>query len=259
MSETIYTQQVTLPSLGLPYGDQIPDGIVSIEPFGVEEEELLQKAGSKARRELITTLISSCVVGCPIPPDQFLIGDRLFLFMQIRRITLGDGWTFDWACRKCDSRNTTTVPISSFTIRGPKPDEDGNFPEWQEVHYVTLPHGNQKVGWRYLRGYDETAAIENARELKKKGIPYKGDPAYRHRIKASIVSVDGEELAPIDADMFVKRALGHGGNGLAMRKSMEEHAIGIDLELDQDCEECGWENKLNFEFDMDEFFRPRRP
>jgi len=260
MSETIYTQQVTLPSLGLPYGDQLPGGIVSVDPFGVEEEELLQKAGSKARREIISTLIANCVKNCPVAPDQFLTGDRLYLFMQIRRITLGEGWTFDWACRRCDTRNTTTIPISQFRILGPKSDpETGELPEWEEVRYVTLPHGNYKVGWRHLRGYDEQAAIENAAELKKKGIPYKGDPAYRHRIKASLVTVNGEELEPVEADAFVKKALSHGGNGYALRQSMEEHAVGIDLDLERECDECGWENKIDFQFDMDEFFRPRRP
>jgi len=256
----LYQEVVTLPSLGLPYGETLPGGQVTLEPFGVREEQLLQKPGSAARRQLISTLLKCCVKDCPVDVDDFLIGDRLFLFMQIRRISLSDQWTFDWVCEHCEERVRDQLLISEATLCGPIAErgEEDEEVEWVGEHEILLPLRKKTVHWRHLTGRDEKAAINSAEQLRKKGLkPREGDPGYIYRMASALTRLDGEAVGFIDAQNFVANLKAR--DSLALRTSMEIHQIGYDFSSEKECPSCGWMNDVTMNFELEEFFRPKQP
>ena len=64
--------------------------------------------------DALDQLIMDCVVGDKFNIDNLYLQDRFYLLLEIRKITKGDTYTFNWKCDKCDTTNIKSLKISEL-------------------------------------------------------------------------------------------------------------------------------------------------
>jgi predicted nucleic-acid-binding Zn-ribbon protein len=64
--------------------------------------------------DVLDRLISDCVVSEGFDIDDLYLQDRFSLLLEIRRITKGDSYTFNWKCPKCGIENIKTLKLSEL-------------------------------------------------------------------------------------------------------------------------------------------------
>jgi hypothetical protein len=179
-------------------------------PAVVRFNELLcrctTRVGPYTDRGQLSTIVSDLVMG-----------DRVFLLLCIRRVTLGDTLPFRAACPHCEKENLFTVDLSELDI---KRMADPKLRLFDKV----LPSG-KAMRFHVLTGRDE---------LKQSQVAQGNDP-----VTASILMrtdlLDGKPpvLEDIKALSFKDVA--------AARGFFEEVEAGVDTTVQVDCPECSQE------------------
>lgn len=171
--------------------------------------------------------ISAAVKGLPI-------GDRLFLLFAIRRVSIGDEYTFRETCPSegCKSSERYTVHLSELEIKKmPEPAK--------RIYDARLPSGIT-VRFRISTGVDEERAM---------GIETKAeDAALSKGILMRLELLDGvpPELQAVKNMKWRDR--------LALREEWNKVEGGVDTEVDMTCPACGHEFKKDIEVTSSFFF-----
>ena len=244
-----------LPSRGVRYGGSLPEGRVTFGAIAATEEALfLNRAVSVDKK--IQTLLSNCVDfgDSKFSTIDLLVGDRVFCLFQIRALSFGPTYNFNYQCPSCRRPFVHSVDIDTLPCRVL---EDGDV----EPFFVDLPLSGWKVGLRNLRGRDE-ALLESIRsqvvgKLGRGGSsPSLADPMYYYTLAASFVSLNDKEItAPQQVVEQVKTL--ESPDTLAIKNAIDDHDCGLDLEQQIPCPHCG---AIDFNGGVDfspEFFRPR--
>jgi hypothetical protein len=247
-------KETHLPSLGLPYGGDLPGGGVVVSPMTVNEWKAFTGAGVEGEHRL-SQLLAHCVK-CAVDPLDLVTDDRMFLYFQVRNVSLPDtryGWNVK--CDGCSSVFRHEIDLAAdldYRELDPK--------KWQEPFECVLPSMKKKLGLRLLRGRDERDLDTFASKVRKNSNE-PGDPAFFMRYAKHIVTVDGAEVTSVDALQLV--SAGADGRGLlfsdmlAIQKAVEENSCGYDpLLRGVSCPRCGYEKDEVLQTSA-EFFRPR--
>jgi len=242
-----FVEEVALPSKGVLYEGKMPDGKVKIRPLTTAEEKILLGQGQD-RLTLFDKALEQCLINLPIPYNELLIGDKLFLFFFLRGITWGFEYSPTFRCSECrkDFRHTLKVP-DDLRIRQLNEADD------KEPFTVVLPKCKKTVQLRLLRIYDEKEIEARVKEDIKRGLSGIGDPSYIHTLSMYIVSIDGQEASAIEAFNFCSHM--HSMDSAAVRTEIEKHDCGGDFMLRLTCPHCGARIEQMLPFETD-FFRP---
>ncbi|SRR5579883_1589503 len=219
-------------SVQLPGGLMLEDGAplrdVLLRPLSGSEEDWLAHHPRTPSAPAVTRLLGSCLArsdGTPLGQDlarRLLVGDRDYLMLQLRRLTLGERVSAALACPACSARmdvdfNAGDVPV-----------------EWrpqQEATY-TMTIGREATARRQVRYRLPTGADQEA-----------------------VLRLNGPEAVDM---LFSRCLLDDGGVALTPDERttvidvMEELAPRLDLELDVTCPECG--HSFEVPFDTTAFF-----
>lgn len=247
---TAYLKEIQLPSKGFLYGQQIPDGMVSIEPMGTKEEKLFS-AGSNSAGTILNKIYESCVT-CPIPLEDLVLGDRLYVLLQLRSISYDNKYFFSYKCESCGNKSEGCLDLDNLDIT--TPNEELEDPS---KFLVDLPILGNTLEVRLLTGRDEDQVRRYVKQLNSK-VPGQGTQSeYIYRLARRIVSIDGDSKIGIrEAMEFVEGIKGR--DSLALRDAIVDHDIGPSMQAEPDCQHCGYPNgPLQVTFES-EFFRPRR-
>lgn len=246
-----YLQEITLPSRGVYYGDEVPDGVVAIEPLGTREEKLL--ASAKQGMAVLDRIFDNCV-SCPIPHKNLLVGDRLYLLLQLRSISYGKDYYFNYRCPGCRQRTEGKVDLDALEIRTVSPDvAPGSEPTFD----VTLPLRGDTLTIRLMTGADEDKVTQYIRQLSKKA-PGLDASAQEHvyRLARRVVQLNGDPLGIREALEYVEGIKGK--DSLEISYAADEHDVGPVTEVEPTCQLCGYDAPP-FPMPLSgEFFRPAR-
>ena len=243
-----YLKEIHLPSRGKLYNGQIPDGVVSIEPLGTREEKLFS-AGSSSASLILNKIFESCVV-CPIDHLKLILGDRLYLLLQLRSITYGRQYDYSYQCDNCKKKSYDLVDLDSLQIKAPKDVEDPS------KFDIKLPILGNTVSMRLLTGEDEEKVQRYVSQVAAKSRGQSTDTEYIYRLARRIDAIDGGAVGIREAMEFVEKL--KGADSLAIRDAIVDNDIGPDIEVSPTCKNCGFENDP-FVLPLDvEFFRPRK-
>lgn len=66
--------------------------------------------------DVLDKLITSCVVTEDFDLSSLYLQDRFSLLLEIRKVTKGDKYTFNWKCPSCSTENLKTVNISKLEV-----------------------------------------------------------------------------------------------------------------------------------------------
>jgi hypothetical protein len=194
---------------------------------GREEIWLADHAGAPAA-PVVTWLLDRCLTRLddqPVGRDlarRLLVGDRDFLIMQLRRLTLGDRVSAVVVCPACGAKMDIDFEISAAPVE-PRP-------QTAAVHTLTVaqPDGAARpVHFRLPAGADQEAVL---------GLPV--EQAVTALLKRCLIDDGGAPLS--DA----QRA--------AVIEAMDRLAPQLELELELTCPECA--HAFLLPFDLTAFF-----
>jgi hypothetical protein len=246
-----YVSEFALPSKGQFYGDELPGGVVTCRPWGVQEEKILAGARrGSGHHALLDRIFSRVLEDCPLSVSDWIIHDRLALLLHLRVISTGQAmYPFAFRCEDCGEQNQAWIDLDNLPLRDPPVN-------MVEPFETDLDCAGVRVSWRYLRGRDEALISKYGRQVRQKGGAGIGDPEYDRRLAFAITHIDGVEVKLQDALKLVSDL--RGPDSLALRNAMDDMAFGPRLEVeDQECSFCGWAQMVQLPLN-EEFFRPRR-
>lgn len=243
-----YAYKVVLPSRGYLYGGRLPGGEVIISPMTVAEEKILAGGGRDRALDVLDLVVKRCLVDCPVPYEDLLLGDTFFLMMCIRNVSYGADYRFNISCGVCDK-------VFSYSLRIPEDLELTVLTEEDdcEPYEVKLPVRGDTVGFCLLRNKDE-AFIRRQLKSSYRSTLSPGDPSYSFRLASYIRTVNGEELPMAKKLEYVEGLLGM--DSLALRNAIDDRECGVSLILHIECPNCGYEGEELMPFGK-EFFRPK--
>jgi hypothetical protein len=216
----------------LPGGLITEDGrriaAVALRPLSGHEEEWLATHPGTPAAPAVTRLLGACLTGFADAPEtarRLLVGDRDFLMLQLRRITLGETVQAVLACPACGAKMDVDFSVDDVPVE--------RRPQAAAAHSLLL--GDREVRFRLPTGGDQEAVL-----------------AY----EASVACDD--EAAAVDA--LLDRCLIDTGKGAPLSpeeragviEAMEQRAPRIELDLDLTCPECG--QGFTVPFDTTAFF-----
>ena len=215
----------------LPGGLLLEDGrlvrrAVLRSPTGREEEWLADHAGPIP--PAVTTLIAACLVeleGLTVDravARRLLVGDRDYLVLQLRKLSLGDAVQAVASCPACQEKLDIDFNIADIPIK-----ERPGTASTYSVDLARRGRARRRVHFRLPTGADQEALAES-------------DPADPVEVlfRRCLVDDDGERLSATD------RA--------AVIDEIEAQSPEIDLELDLVCPAC--ERSFILPFDTTSFF-----
>lgn len=233
----------------LPTGYLTADGELITEVqvkeiTGVEEDMLA--APSIPAGKKVTQLLANCLMrvgGIADPPSLvnaargMVTGDRVFLMLAIRRVTLGDDFPFQAQCTECNHKHLAVVNLAELEI---KPSKDPMKRVWDN----TLPVSKKAVRWHVMTGKEEEA-------LSRVSASSKNDQLSLGI--AARLDMLGEQPSNLEA----VKALGLGDRNF-LRERFDEVEGGVETEVELACPNCGEEFKQDLDVSQSGFFFPSR-
>jgi hypothetical protein len=239
--------KLTLPSLGIPYGDKIPGGVIDVRPMTTAEEAILYSASGDGVSK-IGAIISACLVTKAVAPEDLLLTDRFYILLLLRSRSFGARYEFPLRCQGCSQQSKTSINLAE-DLKVTRMD-----PSVTEPFEVPLPVSGDTVSLRFLRGKDEIRIAKYAKRVRMQSSD-PSDPSYLYRLALQIVAINGKEVTLADAESYVRKL--DIGDSSAMRLATEKNEAGVDTTIYVDCGQCGYTNELEMPFTV-EFFRPSR-
>lgn len=267
-------EDCTVPSRGIYYGWL--DGNIKVRAMTQTCEKILATQRLAQTGQSIDYLFKECVrLPNDMPPEDLLLGDRIFLLYYLRGITHGNLYEFAVTCpnEECKATSTHTYDLNELaqTIKPANPNI-GREPFRVHLPYMSRVTGKDcYVGVRLLRGYDTNQLLAQ-RRAKKKMYGTQGprarsvnvatqrreseaiDNTVTENLERVIVHVLGVD-DPFVIKQFVEKM--HATDSSAIREFLRENTPGIDTTIVINCPSCG--NEYNIELPITEsFFRPTK-
>ncbi|MEN6358277.1 MAG: hypothetical protein ABFD83_14485 [Armatimonadota bacterium] len=190
------------------------------EMTGVEEELLTNQKLIRSG-DAVNQVLANCILRIGESDDvstkqvlDMLSGDRLFVLVKLRQISLGDEVELELTCPNpaCRAKNRAVVNLDDLTVN-PYPDE--------REFVFTLPSSGAKVRFCYLDGH------------KEKRLSQMQEPSITAAMLIRILDVDGNPPSKkVLAEMSMR-------DRSALRAEMLRVDAGIDTSIECDCDSCG--------------------
>lgn len=230
----------------LPCGYLTPEGELITEVkvreiTGVEEDMLASRNIPSGKK--VTQLIANCLERLGTITDKtelancvrsMMIGDRVFLMMAIRRVTLGDAFPFEAKCDSCDKKNLFSVDLGELGVKKTTAAS-------KRVFDVTLPSG-KPARWHVMSGKEEEslAKFQNLDQLSLS-------------ILVRVDLIDGQPT-----DMESVKALNMKDRNFLREECFNVMEGGIETSLDLSCPQCGEAFQTELDVGQTGFFFPSR-
>lgn len=251
-----YIVDVILPSLGKING--IKD-TVSLRPMKTREEKFFgTMAGAAGAHKLLSKLIESCS-DLTINPTDLIIDDRLHLLFKLRSLTYDNEYKLKIRCDSCNRKFVYVYDIEEASI---------SYLEDDSVTFeVKLPLSKDVLTVKRLTGKDEISIINYEKQMERvkntrqgggfkegQGTSLVDDPTYTYRMALQITAINGQEKNKNETLHYVDDM--YGKDSLRLRNTVDDNALGMNLEIDMECSYCGVDNDRILPMTA-EFFRPR--
>lgn len=241
-----YETTVKLPSKGILYPEN-PEltGDIVIRMITTDEEKYIMGSSTT---DLLTKVLKDCVTSpTTFNPDVLVPADQYFLFQKLRIHTYGDQYHVVGNCPHCGNSREYKISLDDIAIYE-LPDD------FVEPISMTLPYSKDEVSIRILRASDLKSIRNRAKKLAKELKQDFKELNYIHRQSRQIVSINGNDVNPLEAEKYVRKMVGRDSGFI--KYTLDNFKLGYDSSISIICDSCGEE--FDEEVAMtSEFFRPR--
>ena len=212
------------------YTFELPSGIeADLREMTGAEEEILTNPRLIRSGDAINQVLANCVARlgenkAPSVKDvlDLLSGDRLFLLVRLRQVSLGDEVSLEMTCTNSSCRQMNPVLVNLEELEVTKYTAEREFK-------LTLPVAKRVVTFVHLDGHME----KRLAALK--------EPSISSAMMMRIREID--EKAPnkkVLSELTLK-------DRNALREAMREADAGIDTTIETECEACGTKLRTRLE------------
>lgn len=175
------TEQIELPSKGLPYSAESPlsKGVIEMKYMSAKEEDILTNVNFLKNGTVIDKLLQSMIV-TPISYDDLLVCDKNALLVAARILGYGKDYEFEYDGQKINFDLSTVDPLPLSDVLKPGKNEF-------DFH---LPKANVTVSFKLLTHGDEKKIDREIQGLKK--VNPQGSFDQTTRLKHTIVAINGD-------------------------------------------------------------------
>jgi hypothetical protein len=175
------TEQIDLPSKGLPYSPDSPlsKGVIEMKYMSAKEEDILTNVNFLKNGTVIDKLLQSMIV-TSISYDDLLVCDKNALLVAARILGYGKDYEFEYDGQKINFDLSTVDPLPLSDILKPGKNEF-------DFH---LPKANVTVSFKLLTHGDEKKIDKEIQGLKK--VNPQGSFDQTTRLKHTIVAINGD-------------------------------------------------------------------
>ena len=177
------TEQVELPSKGLIYPEDNPlsSGTIEMKYMTAKEEDILSNQSYIQNGTVLDKLLKSLIIS-KIDYNELIVGDKNAIMIAARVLGYGKDYEFEYKGEK--------VSVDLSTLENKVFDEKAITRGVNEFPF-TLPSSDTKITYKLLTHKDEMAIDAEIKGMKK--INKNADPAVSTRLKAMILSVNGDD------------------------------------------------------------------
>ncbi len=219
------------------YKYELPSGTeVELREMTGAEEELLTNARLIRSGDAINHLLRNCIVRLGDATEvtdkdvlDLLSGDRLFILVKLREISLGNEVDLELSCANSSCRETNLLAVDLSEVKATKYGTDREF-------VFELPASKRKVHFAHLDGN------------KEKRLAALKEPTISSAMLIRILDVDGK---PPTKKLLSEMSL---RDRTALRKAMQKVDAGPDTAVALDCEACGSPIRTRLEAEPAFFF-----
>lgn len=215
---------------------------IKVREITGHEEDMLANPKIPAEKKM-NELITRCVERVGNIEDKatlskvvmdMMVGDRLFAIFAIRRVTVGDMYTYEVACKECKAKFRPTLDLSDLDI---KKMEDPTLKEFR----VILPRSKKEVVLVPMTGRTEARLSKMSKNTTD---------TLSLALMARLTEIDGEPatLAKVKDLSLRERQF--------IRSCFEKFEGGVDTEVEIDCPSCYTTFKQDLDAGQASFFFP---
>lgn len=208
-----------------------PSGL-SLTVRGMRGKEIKLLTGKEAKNgQFLDRLFDSCVEKVTDPGpyklnensaliwDDVLIGDRMFVMLQIRVATFGAQYGFGVKCGACEKKMDYDVDLTTLEVQ---PLSDADRAAVRDGNTMTAIVAGKRVTFRLATGKDERRAAQAKKQ----------DDAILSIISNRVTAIEGVEN--------VKAHLQETGleEIMDLMHEVNKHDCGVDTKVEFECPEC---------------------
>lgn len=214
---------------------------VTVREMTGEEEEILGAKNMPVTKK-INKVLANCTQSIgPVPKPaipqlipSLMQGDRIFLLLAIRRVSLGDEMPFNSKCPSCDAESQFTIDLGDLDVK-PMPDPR------KRLYELTLPRTGKKLRMKTLTGLGEDAISKASN---------RGKDVITTAIFCRVESIDDEppKMQDIKKLPLIDRNF--------LKNSWEDHEGGVDTTIQIECPTCDFDYETELDISQEGFFNP---
>ena len=219
------TEFVELPSKGYfyPEGHSLQSGKVEIKYMTAKEEDILT-SGNLIQKGIVLDKLLEALIVSDVNLDDILVGDKNAIMLASRVLAYGKEYSFEFTDETSARKRTHTVDLTSFEdkkIDFSKCEKGKNEFEFQ------LPTSKKTITFKLLNQSDDTNIAAELKAMKKFTKESGIDPEITTRLKASILSVDGNRDRKTINEFVDNEFLSR--DSLAYRKNLTSITPDVDM------------------------------
>lgn len=228
----------TLPSLGILYGNKIPNGSVELLPMLGEHQEQLASVTEANFRQLFMN-VSRQLIKLPSGFDfnDLLMSDWAACFLSIQALSISPEFNLRPKCTndRCGHVFEKSVNFSEIKCYTAKDFVDSKYEEPFKTR--ELPFSKNIVSFKLLRLRDITESENYAKQIKRMQQGSTRDQQSTFDLALHILSVNEKNLTRLEAMNWVRQSIA--GDLIVLRDEISSWETGYDFILEFDCPKCG--------------------
>ena len=219
------TEVIDLPSKGYFYPEDNPlsSGQVEIKYMTAKEEDILT-SGNLIQKGIVLDKLLEALIVSDVNLDDILVGDKNAIMLASRVLAYGKEYSFEFTDETSARKRTHTVDLTSFEdkkIDFSKCEKGKNEFEFQ------LPASKKTLIFKLLNQSDDKNIAAELKAMKKFTKESGIDPEITTRLKASILSVDGNRDRKTINEFVDNEFLSR--DSLAYRKNLTSITPDVDM------------------------------
>jgi hypothetical protein len=219
------TEVIDLPSKGhfYPKDNPLSSGQVEIKYMTAKEEDILT-SGNLIQKGIVLDKLLEALIVSDVNLDDILVGDKNAIMLASRVLAYGKEYTFEFTDETSARKRTHTVDLTSFED---KKIDFSKYEKGKNEFEFQLPTSKKTITFKLLNQSDDTNIAAELKAMKKFTKESGIDPEITTRLKASILSVDGNRDRKTINEFVDNEFLSR--DSLAYRKNLTSITPDVDM------------------------------
>ena len=248
ITTTHHFEELQLPSMGVSYGDELPEGKIHLRIMTGEEEGILATPKFVRNGTAMNMIFARCIKE-NIDPAKLLTVDRTFLLIYLRGKSYGRDYEVEIKCPQCNNLFKEVIDLNDDVRLTYCPD-DFNMNSLKD----TLPNTGFTFTYKLSTGEDELELSRKRDTQSRSGDV--ADDTLSHRVAQLVTNLEGVTNKNEIITLLKRLPI---SDVSYLRNTVTEPPFGVDTQIKLGCPMCFSEFSIDLPMEANFFFPRRRP